>query len=326
MSTHPRKQALSSGRPGSRDKGVPTGSLGLDLKLGSGGWPRGRIVEIYGPEGAGKTTMLLEAIAQVQHNGGFAAFIDADHGMDQPSAERLKVNLETMPFHRTNCLEDAFEKIEELVQGGEMDVIALDSIAALVRENHQTCSRDAIPLKKDEEHQHRIEHFLKALLGPLSRSRAVLLITNQIREKLGVMYGNPETIPWQTSPLRDFASVRVDLRRGSLIKDGQETVGTEVKAKIVKNRLAVPAGPVQFNMLFATGIWKEAELITVGLEAGLLKKQGAYLYFEELTLGKGQIDAQRHLREDGELAARLRAGIIARLSPENPPPPDEETP
>jgi recombination protein RecA len=295
-----------------RPDGVPTGSLALDLALGSGGWPRGCIVEVYGPEGCGKTTLLLEAIATAQRQGGLGAFIDADHGTTARTAERVGVNLEAMPFHRTNCLEDACEKIEELVLGEAVDVIALDSIAALVPKEFANCSHDHFPPAKNEEHQHRIDHFLKALLGPLSRSRAVLLIANQVREKAGVFFGNPETTPWETTPLRNYASQRVQLLKTGTIKDRETTVGVEIKAKIVKNRLARPFMQGMFELHFATGICHESDLVHLGLEAGVLTKRGSQVYFDGVCLGNGTTAVVSHLQKDVALAARLRDGIIER--------------
>jgi recombination protein RecA len=313
LKNRPLFSANAGGTAGGQGQGVSTGSLALDLKLGTGGWPRGRIVELFGAEGSGKTTLALQAIAHAQRNNGFGAFIDADHGTALAAAGRLGVDVDAMPLHQTNGLEDAFEKIEELVRGGAVDVIALDSIAALLPEGAQDCSRSNIPLAKNPEHQHRVNHFLKALLGPLSRSRAVLLITNQVVEKLGVMYGNPETTPWETMPLRSYASQRVELRRVTTIKDGEEALGYEVKASVVKNRLAAPLVKAEFELHFATGICAEAELLALGLEAGLLEKRGGRISHGDLLLGTNRADVLRHLRQDAELAARLRAGIIERL-------------
>jgi recombination protein RecA len=314
MSTRTRNRPLATAEGNSRgQQAVSTGSLALDLKLGAGGWPRGRIVEVYGPEGCGKTTLLLEAIAHVQHNGGMGAFIDADHATDQATAARLGIDLEKMPFVRTNGLEEAFVKIEELVLGGAVDVVALDSIAALLPSEHRTC-QDA-PYRQNETHQYRVDHYLKVLLGPLSRSRAVLLISNQLRDKIGVMYGSPETTPWVTLPLKDYASVRVDLRKTSPIKLGEQSVGIGIRAKIVKNRLAAPLTQAEFEMYFDRGICVETELLTLGVEAGLLRKRGNWFYQGDDPLGNGSLAAAAHLRQHTELAAELRAGIIERLRP-----------
>jgi recombination protein RecA len=302
-------------QPGNSLPGLSTGSLSLDLKLGSGGWPRGRIVEIFGPEGSGKTTLLLEAIGQALRNDRFGAFIDADHGLDPAAAERLGVTLEPRHLIRTNILEEAFEKIAELLKESFVEVIALDSIAALLPEEQRACSRDAVTFHKNENNQYRLEHFLKALLGPLSRSRAALLITNQVREKIGIMYGNPDTTPWMTLPLRDYASQRIDLRRITTIKDGDEPVGVTVRAKVVKNRCGAPLSQAEFELRFATGIDREDELLKLGLETGLLRKRGAHVYLDDTNLGLGSGNVVRRLRQDGELAARIREGVVERSRP-----------
>jgi recombination protein RecA len=306
--------------------GISTGSLTLDLKLGTGGWPRGRIVEIFGPEGSGKTTLLLEAIAQAHRNDRFGAFIDADHGLDPAGAERLGVTLEPRHLIRTNVLEEAFEKVAELLKDSFVEVIALDSIAALLPEERRACSREAVPFYKNENDQYRLEHFLKALLGPLSRSRAVLLITNQVREKIGVIYGNPDTTPWLTLPLRDYASQRIDLRRLGAIKDGDEAVGMTIRAKIVKNRCGAALTQAEFEMRFATGIDRENELVKLGLETGLLHKQGARIYLGDTQLGHGSANVVARLREDADLVARIRAGIIERSRPVTEPAAVEDVP
>jgi recombination protein RecA len=293
-------------------EGVPTGSLALDLALGTGGWPRGRVVEVFGPEGTGKTTLLLEAIAHAQQNGGAGAFIDADHGTDPSAGERLGVDVEAMPFLRTSSLEEAFEKVDELVQGGAMDVIALDGLAALLPEGHRRCSRDEVPPSKNEAHQHKVGYFLKTLLGPLSRSRTVLLISNPVVEKLGVFFGNPETTPWETMPLRSCASQRVELKRTSVIKEGEEARGLEVRATVHKNRLAPPLAKVVFHLLFATGVCQETDLLTLGLETHLLTKRGSRLSLDEQVLGTSHDAAVRFLRQDAALAAKLRAAIVER--------------
>jgi recombination protein RecA len=294
-------------------EGIPTGSLALDLALGTGGWPRGRIVEVYGSSGSGKTTLLLSAIAQVQKAGGMGAFIDADHGVDRATAGRLGIDVETMPFLQTSSLEEAFESIEELVKGGAAEVIALDTVAALLPESNRGCSRDAVPPVKNEEHQHQIGHFLKSLLALLASSRAVLLITNQLVPVAGVMFGPTEATPWVTAQLRDHASQRVELRRGVAIKDREDTLGCEVNAKIVKNRLAAPMTRAEFEIHFATGLCAESDLLRLGQDAGLLLKRGSRLFLGEQALGAGRADALRLLREDAQFAARLRDGIVERL-------------
>jgi recombination protein RecA len=294
--------------------GITTGLLALDRALGTGGWPRGRIVEVFGSEGSGKTTLLLEAIAHAQQNGGFGAFLDADHGVEPATAERLGVQWEAMPYHRPASLEEAFERIEELVRGGAVNVIALDSLAALLPMECLSCSRDAIPPYKNEQHQHRISHCLKALLGPLSRSKAVLLISNPLVEKTGVFFGNPQTTPWETQPLKIYASQIVEVRRAATIKEGEDSLGLEIKARVVKNRLAAPMTQTEFELYFATGFSVESELLTLGLELGIVSKRGNRLSFGDVLLGGGRSEALRNLQRDGDLAARLRESLLERLS------------
>jgi recombination protein RecA len=297
---------------------LPTGSLALDLKLGTGGWPRGRIVEIYGPEGSGKTTLLLEAVAQAQRGGGQAAFLDADHGLDNAAAERLGINVEALSLVRSNSLEEVFAKIDEIIRRPAVEVIALDSIAALLPESHLKIADP--PYRRDEEHQHKIDFYLRALLGPLSRSRATLLITNQVREKVGVMFGNPETTPWETTVLRNYASQRVELRRLAAVKDGAQVVGFEMRAKVMKNRQAAPFAQAEFEVYYATGICWESELFRLGLEAGVLAKRGGHVFLDDLGLGKGQNEVVRALEHDAELAARVREEVLERLRPSPGPP------
>lgn len=291
---------------------IPTGSLVLDWKLGTGGWPRGRIVEIFGPEGGGKTTLLLEAIAQAQQSNGLGAFLDADHATEPRIWERLGVNTQKMLFHRPTCLEEAFEKIEELVRQKKVDVIALDSIAALVPEKANSCAHDVVPSGKNEQHRHHINHCLRALLSPLAQSGTTLLIANQVVEKVGVMFGSPETTPWETMQLRNYASQRVELRRSTSVKTGDEVVGYMAKAKIVKNRLAPPHTVAEIEILFATGISAAPELLELGMESGLLTKRGGQVFDGDTNLGKpAQIPG--FFAQNSERAEELRARIVEQL-------------
>jgi recombination protein RecA len=297
---------------GGWDTVVPTGSLALDLALGTGGWPRGRVVEVFGPEGCGKTTLLLEAIAHVQRNGGFGALIDADHGTSPAALQRVGIDVEALPLHRTNSLEEAFEKVEELVAGGAVDVIALDSVGALLSDDDRRGGLKDVPMRQNVAHQHKVEYYLKSLIGPLSRSRAVLLVSNYVVEKIGVMFGNPETTPWETTPLRNYASVRVELRRLSPIKERDEALGYEVRARALKSRLAAPLVQAEFELLFASGICSEADLLRLGVETGVLTKRGGTHTFGEVRLGVSRNDALRRLKEDADLSAQVRAAIVER--------------
>jgi recombination protein RecA len=236
--------------------------------------------------------------------------------MDATAAERLGVTFEPRHLIRTNVLEEAFEKVAELLKDSFVEVIALDSIAALLPEKGHRYSRGDIPSRKSQNHQHRIEYFLKILLGPLFQSRAVLLVTNQIREKVGVMFGNPEMPPWETTPLRDYASVRVDLRRTGTVKERDEAIGIELRAKVIKNRLGPTLRQAEFELVFATGIARESELLSLGLQTGLLTKLSAYIYLGDTRLGHGSANVIQLLRQDADLAAQIRAGIIERSRPE----------
>lgn len=307
MATRPRKRAADT----EIAPVISSGCLDLDRKLGRGGWPRGRIVEIYGPEGAGKTTLVLEAIAQAIRDGGTGALIDADHGVDALSARRFGIDFDQIAFHQTNVLEEAFAKAVELAHAGNVDVIALDSIAALIpKEQHRI---DDLIRQKDEGHRHQIEHALKVLLEPLAQSRATLLITNQIREKVGVMYGNPETIPWATTALRDFASVRVEVRKVTALKDGERLIGQTVRAKVVKSRLSPPSNPVEFHLLFDSGIDQTIDLLDVALDVGTLTKNGSSVSFGERRLGSVSAVVEL-LRSDTELAEQVRADVLSRIA------------
>jgi recombination protein RecA len=288
---------------------LPTGSLALDLALG-GGWPRGGIVEVFGNAGSGKTTLVLSAIAQAQKAGGSAALIDADHGVWASALTRVGIDLERMTYCRTNRIEEAFAKIDELVRGGSTDVIVLDSIGAVVPGRYfDETPGDISTYREDQSFQFQIDSFLKCMLGPLSATRTLLLISNQIRLKVGVVYGTPETTTWATLPLHDFATQRVEVRKMAAIKDGDDTIGTEVRVRVVKNRLGA-AAQVNVEMYHATGLSSEADLIRMGVEAKVLTKRGVHHYFEGRNLGAGARASAETLREDAELAAKVRAAIL----------------
>ncbi|HEY1186389.1 MAG TPA: recombinase RecA, partial [Gemmata sp.] len=252
---------------------IPTGSYFLDRALGIGGWPRGRIVELYGSHGSGRTTLALEAIGQAQRAGGTGALLDADHATEPDTARRLGVEPGSLLLHRTNVLEDAFEQIETWIATGA-DVIVLDSIAALMRESVMNRNRSDRPDEgEDKEHQRIVEHSLRRVLGRLYSSRSVLLVTNQLREKLGVMYGDPMTTPWETHPLRDYASVRADVKRVTHVKEGETTIGTETRVKIVKNRFGGAFRDAEFEIWFDSGICREAELLELGSQVGVVRTE-----------------------------------------------------
>jgi recombination protein RecA len=290
---------------------LSTGSLALDLALG-GGWPRGRVVEVYGPPGGGKTTLLLSAIAQAQRDGGMGALIDADHATNQATASRLGIDLERMPHHRTNCMEEAFERIEELAKSGSVRVIALDSVASLLPKSHLDGAAEPFSHHQDQGTQFRIDLFLRAMLGLLARHGTVLLVSNQVRERVGVMYGSPEMTPWVTMPVHDLASVRVRVERKGWLRDGETTIGAECRLKILKSRLAAPMKQPEYNVLFASGISVPDDLRELGTQTGVLTKRGSHLYFEDTSVGNGRAEFVRRMHEDPALAQRIRSAILER--------------
>jgi len=298
---------------------IPTGSLALDRALGTGGWPRGRIVELYGPEGSGKTTLALEAIAQAQQTGT-GALIDADHATDRDAVRRLGIDPHGLVWHRGNLLDELVPVVEQFINRN-IDVIVIDSVAALRRK--ERLSGNDFPPVKDEGHQRATEHWLKSLLSPLSKSRSVLIVTNQTREKVGVMYGNPEMTPWETHPLKDFASVRVEVRRVTHIKERDETIGAETRVKVVKNRLAPPFRTADLEIYFDRGIGTERELVTLGLEGDVLTQSGQFVRFGDEVIGLNRDDAVLRLRRDTALADRLYEAVVASFAAVTVPPADE---
>ena len=299
---------------------IPTGSLDLDRALGIGGWPRGRIVEIYGAEAVGKTTLVLEAVAQTQQRSGFATVIDADHGLDPASLARFGIDPGGLVIHRTNKIEDVFSTIEDLLHRGA-DLIALDGIAALLPQDSEKAGH--FPNTKNERHQSNIEHALKAILGPLFSSRAVLLVTNQIREKIGVMYGDPYMTPWETMPLKNFASVRLEVKRITHVKNGEDVIGSENRVRVVKNRLAPAFRNAEFEIYNDSGICREAELIRLGVEHDVMTKSGQAFRFGNVLLGRTELTATRALQRDAALTAQLHEAVLNRLAPTVTPPQPE---
>jgi recombination protein RecA len=290
---------------------LPTGSLGLNLALG-GGWPRGRISEVFGPSGGGKTSLLLTAIAEAQRaGGGMAALIDADHGVNRSSAARLGIDLDRMPYHRTNELEDAFERVEELAKGGSVSLIVLDSVASLLPKVYFEGPADT-GLRTDENHQFRLDVFLRVLMPLLARHGTTLLVGNQLRQKIGVYYGNPETTPWPTTVLGEYASVRVRLERTGHYKESEAVLGSETRAKVVKSRLAAPFQQVDFVLFYADGLQPEGELVRLALEKGVLYKGGGGRILDGNRVLGTVPQAIRLLKEDKELVDRLTAAVVER--------------
>ncbi|HEX6989056.1 MAG TPA: recombinase RecA [Bacillota bacterium] len=284
---------------------ISTGSLALDAALGVGGVPRGRIVEIYGPESSGKTTVALHVVAEAQRGGGIAAFVDAEHALDPSYAAQLGVNVDDLLVSQPDTGEQALEIAEALVRSGAVDVIVVDSVAALV-------PRAEIEGEMGDAHvglQARLmSQALRKLTGAVSKSRCSLIFINQIREKVGVMFGSPETTPGGRA-LKFYASVRIDVRRIDALKQGQESVGIRVRAKIVKNKVAPPFRQAEFDLMYGFGISREGDLVDMGTQLDIIQKAGAWYSYGEERLGQGRENAKEFLRDHPELAREIEARI-----------------
>ncbi len=291
---------------------ISTGSLGLDIALGIGGLPRGRIVEIFGPESSGKTTLALQAVAETQKRGGVAAFVDAEHALDPIYAKKLGVNVEELLISQPDAGEQALEIADTLVRSGAVDILVVDSVAALT-------PRAELEGEMGDSHvglQARLmSQALRKLTGSISRSKCIVIFINQIRMKIGVMYGSPETTTGGNA-LKFYASVRLDIRRTGAIKDREEIVGNQTRVKIVKNKLAPPFKQVEFDIMYGEGISKTGELVDLGVKAGVVEKSGSWFSYDGERIGQGRENAKKYLLEHAEVAAaiegeiRKRAGIL----------------
>jgi recombination protein RecA len=294
---------------GSREKieieSISTGSLGLDIALGIGGLPRGRIVEIYGPESSGKTTLALHAIAEAQKNGGTAAFVDAEHALDPIYAKKLGVDVDELIVSQPDTGEQALEITDTLIRSNAIDVLVVDSVAALV-------PRAEIEGEMGDSHvglQARLmSQALRKITGSISRSRTLVIFINQIRMKIGVMYGNPETTTGGNA-LKFYASVRLDIRRTGQIKDRDDIVGNTTRVKVVKNKVAPPFKQVEFDIMYGEGVSKVGEILDLGVKAGLVEKSGAWFSYDSVRIGQGRENAKVYLRENPEVCARLERAI-----------------
>jgi recombination protein RecA len=284
---------------------IPTGSLALDVALGIGGIPRGRVVEVYGPEGSGKTTVCLHVIAEAQAKGGIAAFIDAEHALDPTYARTLGVNIDELLVSQPDSGEQALEIADMLVRSGALDLIVIDSVAALV-------PRAEIEGEMGDSHvglQARLmSQAMRKLAGSLSRFDTTALFINQLREKIGIMFGNPETTTGGRA-LKFYSSVRLDVRKIDNLKDGTEVVGSRVRTKVVKNKLAPPFRQAEFDIIYGKGISKEGSLIDVGVAMELVKKSGAWFTYEGEQLGQGRENARQFLQEHKDIAEELERKI-----------------
>jgi len=292
-------------REATQIESISTGSLGLDIALGIGGLPRGRIVEVFGPESSGKTTLALHAIAETQKGGGTAAFIDAEHALDPIYARKLGVNIDELIVSQPDTGEQALEITDTLVRSNAVDVLVIDSVAALV-------PRAEIEGEMGDSHvglQARLmSQALRKITGSISRSKCLVIFINQIRMKIGVMYGSPETTTGGNA-LKFYASVRLDIRRTGSIKDREDVVGNATRVKVVKNKVAPPFKQVDFDIMYGEGISKTGELIDLGVRAGLVEKSGSWFSYDSIRIGQGRENAKTYLREHPELAQRLEASI-----------------
>jgi recombination protein RecA len=280
---------------------VSTGSLGLDIALGVGGLPRGRVVEIYGPESSGKTTLTLQVIAEMQKVGGTAAFIDAEHALDIQYAQKLGVNLQDLLISQPDTGEQALEIVDALVRSGSIDLIVIDSVAALTpKAELEGEMGDSLPGLQAR----LMSQALRKLTGTIKKTNTMVIFINQIRMKIGVMFGNPETTTGGNA-LKFYASVRLDIRRTGNIKKGEEVIGSETKVKVVKNKVAPPFKTAEFDILYGEGISREGEIIDMGVEARILDKSGAWYAYNGEKIGQGKDNAREFLRENADVAREI---------------------
>lgn len=286
-------------------KVVSTGSMGLDLALGIGGLPRGRIVEIFGPESSGKTTLALHAIAEAQKVGGVCAFIDAEHALDPIYARKLGVDVDNLLVSQPDTGEQSLEIADALIRSGAVDIVVLDSVAALVprAELEGEMGDSHVGL-----HARLMSQALRKLTGAVSHSNTTLIMLNQIRMKIGVMFGNPETTTGGNA-LKFYSSIRLDIRRVSSIKNGDDVTGNHVRVKVIKNKLAPPFRQAEFDIMFGSGIDRAGELVDFGVKAGIVEKSGAWFSFDSERIGQGRENAKKYLIEHPETAKRIEDGI-----------------
>ena len=305
---------------------IPTGSLGLDIALGVGGLPRGRVIEIYGPESSGKTTLTLHVIAEAQKKGGVCAFVDAEHALDPVYARKLGVNLEDLLISQPDTGEQALEITDTLVRSGAIDVLVVDSVAALTPraeiEGEMGDSQPGLQARL-------MSQALRKLTASISRSNTMVIFINQIRMKIGVMYGSPETTTGGNA-LKFYASVRLDIRRVGAIKERDEVVGNQTRVKVVKNKVAPPFKQVEFDIMYGEGVSKLGELIDLGVKAGVVEKSGAWFSYDSTRLGQGRENSKAFLRQNPEMAAKIESevrknsGLIAERILDNVDPTDPE--
>jgi len=293
---------------------IPTGSLGIDIALGIGGLPKGRVIEIYGPESSGKTTLTLHAIAEVQKAGGIAAFIDAEHAFDRSYAEKLGIDTENLLISQPDNGEQALEIAENLIRSGAIDIIVIDSVAALTPKSE---IEGEMGDSKMGLQARLMSQALRKLTGTINKTGCCCIFINQLREKIGVMFGNPETTTGGNA-LKFYASVRIDIRRIGQIKDGDQVIGNRTRVKIVKNKVAPPFRQVEFDILYGEGISKVGEIIDLGVEHNIIKKSGSWFSYADTKLGQGRDSVKALFNDNPDLMEEIEAKIRQALSGETP--------
>jgi recombination protein RecA len=284
---------------------ISTGSLGLDIALGIGGLPRGRIVEVFGPESSGKTTLALHVVAEAQRNGGIAAFVDAEHALDPTYARKLGVKVDELLISQPDSGEQALEIADTLVRSGAVDVLVVDSVAALTpKAELEGEMGDALPGLQAR----LMSQAMRKLTGSISKSKAMVIFINQIRMKIGVMYGSPETTTGGNA-LKFYSSVRLDIRRIGSIKEREEVIGNQTRVKVVKNKLAPPFRQVEFDIMYGEGISKTGELLDLGVKSGVVEKSGAWFSYDSQRLGQGRENSRQFLKDNPEIANAIEASV-----------------
>jgi recombination protein RecA len=288
---------------------IPTGSIGLNAALGVGGYPRGRVIEIYGPESSGKTTLAIHAIAEAQKNGGIAAFVDAEHAFDRFYAEKLGVDVDNLWISQPDNGEQALEIAEQLIRSSAVDIVVIDSVAALTPkaeiEGEMGDSKMGLQARL-------MSQALRKLTAAISKTKTTCIFINQLRDKIGVMFGNPETTTGGNA-LKFYASIRVDIRRVGPLKDGEDVIGNQVRVKIVKNKVAPPFRKAEFDIMFGEGISHSGEIIDLGVELNIIKKSGSWFSYKETKLGQGRDAAKKCIEDNPELADELEGLIFEAL-------------
>jgi recombination protein RecA len=288
---------------------ISSGSLGVDLALGVGGYPKGRIIEIYGPESSGKTTLTLHAIAEAQKAGGIAAFIDAEHAFDRHYAEKLGVNIEDLIISQPDNGEQALEIAENLIRSGAIDIVVIDSVAALTPKSE---IEGEMGDSKMGLHARLMSQALRKLTGTISKTNCTVFFINQLREKIGVMFGNPETTTGGNA-LKFYASVRLDIRRSSQIKDGENVIGNRTKVKVVKNKVAPPFKTAEFDIMYGEGVSKTGEILDLAVEFEIIKKSGSWFSYGDTKLGQGRDAVKSLIKDNPELAEELEEKIKSQI-------------